>query len=412
MKILFLSHQYPPESGWGGIASYVATISRALVRRGHEVHVLCCWGHQEPVDRVEDGVAVHRRRNMRLRGSQRLLGAPVVSAAARRFRVPADQVGASPSWRLATAATCFREYRRLGVEFDVVESPDWMAEGLMFALRGSVPLVVDFKGNLLTYAHGGGQQLGWHGRLSNQLERTTVLGGTVLTSPSLLTMQFLAEAGWRKASSARVIRRPVDLQQWQVTPAHNTRPVIVQMGRLETVKAPDVLIRAAALLAGKVPAVEVVFVGATNGQIDGQPAGVSLERLAAKLGVQCRFAGHAAWSEMSHWYQRARVIALASRFDNFPNVGLEAMASGRPVVCSSRTGLAELADDADRSLAVVPPDDPAALADALEPYLADSRFAAEAGEQGRACVERLCHPQVIAAERELAYADAVDGVAA
>jgi glycogen(starch) synthase len=384
-------------------------MSRALVRRGHEVHVLTCWAGQENVDRIEDGVAVHRRCNLRLRGSHRLLEAPGVRELAEQLRVPADQPSANPAWRLSTALTCVREYHRLGLEFDVVESPDWMAEGLLFALRGSVPLVVDLKGNLLTYTHGAGQELTWHGRVSNAMERTTVERCTVLTAPSRLTMRTLAAEGWTRASSARVIRRPVNLERWEGADGRQTRPVIVQVGRLEAIKAPDVLVRAAAMLGSSVPELEVVFIGRTNGQIDGRPAGELVERLSAELGVRCRFVGHAEWSAMREFYEQARVIALASRFDNFPNVGLEAMSCRRPVVCSSSTGLAELSDDAGDGIAVVPAADPSALAAALEPYLLDPAFAAQAGQQGRDCVERRCSPDVIAAQREGVYAEAVGG---
>ena len=40
MKVLFVSQELPPETGWGGIGTYVSMISRALAERGVEVHVL------------------------------------------------------------------------------------------------------------------------------------------------------------------------------------------------------------------------------------------------------------------------------------------------------------------------------------------------------------------------------------
>src|SRR5207302_4227610 len=42
LRILFVSMEYPPETGGGGIGSYVAIIAPALVARGHEFHVLSC----------------------------------------------------------------------------------------------------------------------------------------------------------------------------------------------------------------------------------------------------------------------------------------------------------------------------------------------------------------------------------
>jgi Starch synthase catalytic domain len=42
LRVLFVSREYPPETGGGGIGSYVEAMARALVVRGHEVHVLSC----------------------------------------------------------------------------------------------------------------------------------------------------------------------------------------------------------------------------------------------------------------------------------------------------------------------------------------------------------------------------------
>ena len=40
MNILFLSKEYPPETGWGGIGTYVYNIAHALSDKGHSVHVI------------------------------------------------------------------------------------------------------------------------------------------------------------------------------------------------------------------------------------------------------------------------------------------------------------------------------------------------------------------------------------
>ena len=79
----------------------------------------------------------------------------------------------------------------------------------------------------------------------------------------------------------------------------------------------------------------------------------------------------------------------------------------RPVVCSTRTGLAEMADPSSRAIAVCPPDDVAALAAALEPYLCDEELATAAGADARRQAWEQCRPEVIAAQRERVYAEAI-----
>ena len=70
MRILFVSIEYPPETP-DGIGSYVAEIGPALVARGHEVHVLSCLPDQPASDRVDRGVHVHRRGEVRLPGAHK-----------------------------------------------------------------------------------------------------------------------------------------------------------------------------------------------------------------------------------------------------------------------------------------------------------------------------------------------------
>jgi glycosyltransferase involved in cell wall biosynthesis len=403
VRILLLSHQYPPETGFGGIASYTVTMSKALSARSHEVHVLTCWDSKEPSDTRDGEVFVHRRRNVRIPGLAKALRVPGVRQAADAVRVPPAQMSANPVLRWKTALTCYREYRRLGLEFDVVESPDWMAEGLLIALRGGVPLVVDLKGNLLTYTRSSGFEMTWHGKVSVAMERRTIERATIVTSPSMLTAEELVAAGWRNVADPTVIRRPVDVSTWTASSATATKPMILQVGRREAIKAPDVVLRAAARLKSTVPDLEVTFVGGTYGDIDGVPAGDRVDQLAAELGVNVNIVGYAPWTEMREWYERCRVVTIASRYDNFPNVGLEAMASGRPVVCSTRTGLAEMAHSGSNAIAVCPPDDDAALAAALAPYLCDAGVATAAGEQARRQAWDECRPDVIAEQRERVY---------
>jgi glycosyltransferase involved in cell wall biosynthesis len=99
-------------------------------------------------------------------------------------------------------------------------------------------------------------------------------------------------------------------------------------------------------------------------------------------------------------------VAIPSRSESFSLAGLEAMAAGRPVVCTSRVGLAELIEGTGAGT-VVEPDDPAALAAGLRPYLEDRALAAEAGERARAVVTTRLAPARIAQEREVAYEEAI-----
>jgi hypothetical protein len=76
MKIGLLSFEYPPETGFGGIGTYTWYQARALVKLGHEVHVLAGDRTANGITRSEhDGVQVYRfRRSGRLMQALGLLG--------------------------------------------------------------------------------------------------------------------------------------------------------------------------------------------------------------------------------------------------------------------------------------------------------------------------------------------------
>lgn len=389
MRVLLVSREYPPETGGGGIGSYAELMARALVAQGHEVHVLSCVEGQADEDVTRAGVHLHRR------GVSRFL--PKI-----RRRLPGTAA------RIEGAHARYLGARRLGAEFDVVEAPDWMAEGLAFALRRTRPLVVHLHTPLTLVARHNPGSFQWSrdARFAAALERLAVQRAHVLTSPSHLLARDLASEHWFEEGDVRVIRYPVDIDMWgPLASAGSAGPRVLAVGRLEARKAPESLVRAASLLATDVPDLEVVFVG-RSGLRNGGEYKDWLVDLARELSAPCRFIDQVHRSELGAWYASSRVVVVASRHDNFPFAALEGMAAARPVVLTTGVGVAELLGRTDAG-AVVPVGDHRALAAALRPFLLDGRRAAHAGEEARALVGRECSPARIAAEREACYAEAI-----
>jgi glycosyltransferase involved in cell wall biosynthesis len=308
--------------------------------------------------------------------------------------------------RLECALSCWIEARQLGLRPDVVETPDWMGEGLVFALAGSPPVVGHLHTPLRVILAYSGWRRPWtiDTRLADRLERRVIRKSVTVTSPSLLLARDLDRQKWLGGQTPRIVRLGVDAQRWRSAPSVNTTgPLVLAVGRLEPRKAPDVLVDAAAMLAD-LQGFEVVFVGREQPR----PGEFSRQRLsdrARRAGAPVRFVDSVSRDELRAWYGAARVVAVPSRYDNFPFVPLEAMAAGRPVVCTTATGTAELADGTS-GVTVVPTDDAVALADALRPFLIDRNLAARAGEEARRII-RSCDLECIAAERETCYLAAI-----
>jgi glycogen synthase len=312
------------------------------------------------------------------------------------------------AFRLEGAFSRYLELKRLGLDIDVVEAPDWMAEALAVALVGAPPLIVHLHTPLLVVGRENPTSFQWSRdrRLAASVERFAVRKADLVTSPSHLLARDLAREGWLDLLELRVIRLPIDIEMWRSIPSPDAAGQrVLAVGRLESRKAPEILVRAAALLSPQLPELEVTFIG-RDGSRNGGSYTDWVVNLAHELSVPCRFVEEVPRQELPEWYGSSRVAAIPSRYDNFPYSGLEAMAAGRPLVCTEATGTAELVAGSGAGQ-VVPTNDPESLASALRPYLVDPARAVRAGTEARSLVEQQCSPDRIALEREASYRDAI-----
>ncbi len=119
--------------------------------------------------------------------------------------------------------------------------------------------------------------------------------------------------------------------------------VLLFVGRIQPLKAPDVLLRAAARLVADDPALRerlvVAVVGGPSGSGLAHPT--HLADLARDLGIAdlVRFAPPVAQTELVDWYRAADLAVVPSYNESFGLVALEAQACGTPVVAAAVGGL-------------------------------------------------------------------------
>jgi D-inositol-3-phosphate glycosyltransferase len=111
--------------------------------------------------------------------------------------------------------------------------------------------------------------------------------------------------------------------------------LVAFVGRIQPLKAPDVLLRAAA----KLPGVRVLVVGGPSGSGMATPDG--LVRLADELGITDRvsFLPPQPREQLANVYRAADVVAVPSHSESFGLVAIEAQACGTPVVAAAVGGL-------------------------------------------------------------------------
>jgi glycosyltransferase involved in cell wall biosynthesis len=147
---------------------------------------------------------------------------------------------------------------------------------------------------------------------------------------------------------------------------------VLYAGRLSSEKGVDTLVDA--VLTDQALALDVAGDG---------PERAALEIRAAPAGERIRFHGRVSAVEVADLLRGAAVAAVPSRwYENMPLAVLEAFGAGVPVVASGLGGLPELIEPGVDG-AIVPPDDPAALAAALRPFVDDPDRAFEMGRAAR-----------------------------
>jgi D-inositol-3-phosphate glycosyltransferase len=112
-------------------------------------------------------------------------------------------------------------------------------------------------------------------------------------------------------------------------------PLVAFVGRIQPLKAPDIVLRAAA----KLPGVRVVVAGGPSGSGLSSPDG--LVRLADELGISQRvtFLPPQSRADLATLFQAADLVAVPSYSESFGLVAVEAEACGTPVVAAAVGGL-------------------------------------------------------------------------
>lgn len=158
-------------------------------------------------------------------------------------------------------------------------------------------------------------------------------------------------------------------------------PLLLFVGRLQPLKAPDVAIETLAAVRAQGVDARLLVVGGTSGNGQGRSGPQQLHELTRRLGVEdhVRIAQARPQHEIAALYRAADVVLVPSRSETFGLVALEAQACGTPVVAAEVGGLRAVLDT---SGMLVAGHDPADHAAAVLGLLRDPRAQAAAVAAG------------------------------
>ena len=185
--------------------------------------------------------------------------------------------------------------------------------------------------------------------------------------------------------------------------------VLLFVGRIQPLKAPDVLVRAAAVLLERDPALRdrlvVAVVGDPSGSGTAHPEALADLSGSLGLGANVRFEPATPQRQLVDWYRAADVTVVPSYNESFGLVAIESQACGTPVVAARVGGLRTAVDDG-RSGLLVDGHDPADYATAVGRLLDRSALRRELSLGATAHVQQFGWP-LTAAHLLDVYAEAI-----
>ena len=356
MRIALLTPEYQPTPGIGGIASHTAATAAALSRRGHEVTVVAPG---TPSSTVECGVTVLRQRRRTLPSW-----------------VPRHQIAE----RLIAQVDIARACRHLRP--DVVQAPEWDAQGWLVARWGRFPLVTHLATPTFVVEELNQGRQSRNTTVLRWMERDQARRSRLVYAPTRSIVARVAPRWGLDPATIEVVPDPVDIEGIRRLgagdPPLSIPPrAIVFNGRLERRKGIEVLGEALPSVLQAHPDVVAVLVGRDT-NAEGGRLMARFRRATELVADRIQVVGQLPRADALAVVARATLVVLPSLWENFGTVCLEAMALGRPVVASDGGGFAEVVrHGADGWL--VPPGDASALAATMLSCLADPSSLARAG---------------------------------
>ena len=320
-----------------------------------------------------------------------------------RRDLPAAEMALFPALLLRAAIEVRGIARRVGASL-IHTNMEVLLEGGLAARALGIPHVMHYRGNTLDEPR----------LVFDALTKTWTALADHVYCISRATAAVFETRG--RGAKVEVLYNPLDVAAFAGATrsdavraslgATGAGPLVGAVGRLHPRKDVETFVRAAALVAARLPEARFVVVGAAE-----VPVEVEYERrlraLVAELGLGGRVSFAGAQRDVPAVMKALDVFVLTSRHEGFGRVVAEAMAAGRPVVVAREGAPPELVEE-DRYGLCAAPADPADFAEKILGVLArpeaSAAMAARAAERARGFDARAVAETVLARYRALTSA--------
>lgn len=361
MKILHVSHFFPPHIGGGETYGY--NLCKELVKAGHEVEVITSNIPKSRDYEVMDGIKV--------------------------LRLPAKLLFFTPIMP-SLLSELFNNKRNPDIIHSCIPPPYTADVAAFFSKVRKIPYILTYYTDMVAPTPSG--------NVLKNLYYLTIGKETLGTTKKIITTTKIIKntSNWLKPvkNKIEVIPNGVDLtifapnisgqeirQKYQIA---DNDPILLFVGRLTFYKGVECVLQALPIIKKKINNVRLIIVG--KGYLENQ-----LKALCASLGIEKSviFAGRVSDNVLPKYYAAADVFVLPSTSiaEGFGIVLLEAMASGKPIVASNVGGIPEVIIDGFNGI-LVPPNVTKDLAESIIHLLANTDISRAMGHEGRRMAEK------------------------
>lgn len=317
MKIALLSNEYPPETAFGGIGTYVGHLAKGLAGAGHEVAVVSLSLDTDK-EITESGVKVIRLARPKI---------PLLSAFGWEWR----------------AAQKLKELVKAG--YEIIEAPAWTGQAAFYSMSWGVPLIMRLMtpySSAIAY----GDRPGFVRTIKTAWMERVALGKATLY---LALSKSIGKAyqNLYKIDRDKIRLAPAGVPSAEKVEAKEDPNLILFLGRLEPRKGVDLLLRAMPKVWSEVPEAKLVLVGKDQPLA---PGGKYYERWIKEqfpndMAEKVKFTGFVSNNERANYLASCRLLVAPSRYESFGLIYLEAMVYGKPVIGTKNGGAEDIVID-------------------------------------------------------------------
>jgi len=382
MKICILSREYPPETNWGGIGIYTQTLAEGLVGEGHVVHVIAMSEEGDSTNKRK-GVFIHRLEN--------------------RCKYPFKMGLHEFGTRLEYSEVVNQKLNELIEEegIEVVESPNFYAEGFVASLKKKIPLITRLHTPYSKSFKVNRDELSFDDRMSCLLEDELIKRSDCVLSSTHIHLDEMESDVGSFQMRKEIIPLGIHQSKREASPVVQEKTNVLFVGRLEMRKGVHHLVKAIPHVLEEVGDVHFTFVGKNEALTPSEYKELGAQAPRFKEAIyslvpseyhsKMQFFDEVPYEELAAFYESCDIFIAPSLYESFGLVYVEAMSYGKPVIACNVGGATEIITHNQTGI-LIPPANPQAISKAI---LDLTKNPAKARALGQAARERVAKKYTI-----------------